>query len=37
MRIDEAADMWAFLVRELGVDVPYPRNPTPGAEVGEPR
>ncbi|MFH1463419.1 MAG: prolyl oligopeptidase family serine peptidase [Pseudomonadota bacterium] len=37
MRIDEAADMWAFLVRELGVDVPYPRNPTPGAELGEPR
>ncbi len=37
MRIDEAADMWAFLVRELGVDVPYPRNPTPGADVGEPR
>jgi prolyl oligopeptidase len=37
MRIDEAADMWAFLVRELGVDVPYPRNPTPGAEIGEPR
>ncbi len=37
MRIDEAADLWAFLVRELGVDVPYPRNPTPGAEIGEPR
>ncbi len=37
MRIDEAADMWSFLVRELGVDAPYPRNPTPGADIGEPR
>jgi prolyl oligopeptidase len=37
MRIDEAADSWAFLVRELGLDVPYPRNPTPGAAIGEPR
>jgi len=37
MRIDEAADMWAFLVRELRIDVPYPRNPNPGATLGEPR
>jgi prolyl oligopeptidase len=37
MRIDEAADMWAFLVRELRIDVPYPRNPNPGAALGEPR